>query len=122
MKFKQLGVCWSLASSSRFTHSQKYKLTAFLRLSRVLILKMKIKINQIMANALWITCKGREWFYSGWLTLMRIYALLGKRWPEVIHQQGFQLNYDWAYFDCNVGDIGSAKLKLGRLRAPFYKY
>lgn len=33
---------------------------------------------------------------------------------------GFQLNYDWAYFDFNVGD--SAKLKLGRLRAPFYKY
>ena len=33
---------------------------------------------------------------------------------------GFQLNYDWAYFDFNVGD--SAKLKFGRLRAPFYKY
>jgi hypothetical protein len=33
---------------------------------------------------------------------------------------GFQLNYDWAYFDFNIGD--SAKLKVGRLRAPFYKY
>lgn len=33
---------------------------------------------------------------------------------------GFQLNYDWAYFDFNVGD--SAKLKVGRLRIPFYKY
>lgn len=33
---------------------------------------------------------------------------------------GFQLNYDWAYFDFNIGD--AAKLKLGRLRIPFYKY
>jgi hypothetical protein len=33
---------------------------------------------------------------------------------------GFQLNYDWAYFDFNMGD--SAKLKVGRLRIPFYKY
>ena len=33
---------------------------------------------------------------------------------------GFALNYDWAYFDFNVGD--SAKLKFGRLRIPFYKY
>jgi len=33
---------------------------------------------------------------------------------------GFSLNYDWAYFDFNVGD--SAKLKFGRLRIPFYKY
>lgn len=33
---------------------------------------------------------------------------------------GFQLNYDWAYFDFNIGD--SAKLKVGRLRIPFYKY
>jgi hypothetical protein len=33
---------------------------------------------------------------------------------------GFQLNYDWAYFDFNVGD--SSKLKVGRLRIPFYKY
>lgn len=33
---------------------------------------------------------------------------------------GFQLNYDWAYFDFNIGD--SSKLKFGRLRIPFYKY
>ncbi len=33
---------------------------------------------------------------------------------------GFSLNYDWAYFDFNIGDSG--KLKLGRLRIPFYKY
>jgi len=33
---------------------------------------------------------------------------------------GFALNYDWAYFDFNVGDTG--KLKVGRLRIPFYKY
>ena len=33
---------------------------------------------------------------------------------------GFTLNYDWAYFDFNVGD--SAKFKFGRLRIPFYKY
>ena len=33
---------------------------------------------------------------------------------------GFALNYDWAYFDFNVGD--SSKLKFGRLRIPFYKY
>ncbi len=33
---------------------------------------------------------------------------------------GFALNYDWAYFDFNVGD--SAKVKFGRLRIPFYKY
>ncbi|EAT13519.1 porin [Bermanella marisrubri] len=33
---------------------------------------------------------------------------------------GFVLNYDWAYFDFNVGDSG--KLKFGRLRIPFYKY
>ncbi len=33
---------------------------------------------------------------------------------------GFAMNYDWAYFDFNVGD--SAKLKFGRLRIPFYKY
>jgi hypothetical protein len=33
---------------------------------------------------------------------------------------GFALNYDWAYFDFNVGDAG--KLKVGRLRIPFYKY
>ena len=34
--------------------------------------------------------------------------------------EGFQLNYDWAYFDFNIGD--SSKLKFGRLRIPFYKY
>lgn len=34
--------------------------------------------------------------------------------------EGFQLNYDWAYFDFNIGN--SAKLKFGRLRIPFYKY
>ena len=33
---------------------------------------------------------------------------------------GFVLAYDWAYFDFNVGDSG--KLKVGRLRIPFYKY
>ncbi len=33
---------------------------------------------------------------------------------------GFTMNYDWAYFDFNVGDAG--KLKVGRLRIPFYKY
>jgi len=33
---------------------------------------------------------------------------------------GFSLNYDWAYFDFNIG--ASAKLKVGRLRIPFYKY
>lgn len=33
---------------------------------------------------------------------------------------GFVLNYDWAYFDFNVGDSG--KFKVGRLRIPFYKY
>lgn len=33
---------------------------------------------------------------------------------------GFVLTYDWAYFDFNVGDAG--KLKVGRLRIPFYKY
>jgi hypothetical protein len=33
---------------------------------------------------------------------------------------GFQLNYDWAYFDFNIGN--SSKLKFGRLRIPFYKY
>lgn len=33
---------------------------------------------------------------------------------------GFVLNYDWAYFDINVGNSG--KLKMGRLRVPFYKY
>ena len=33
---------------------------------------------------------------------------------------GFVLAYDWAYFDFNVGDSG--KLKIGRLRIPFYKY
>lgn len=33
---------------------------------------------------------------------------------------GFNLSYDWAYFDVNVGD--SSKLKFGRLRIPFYKY
>ncbi len=33
---------------------------------------------------------------------------------------GFQLNYDWAYFDFNVGE--SSKIKFGRLRIPFYKY
>lgn len=33
---------------------------------------------------------------------------------------GYVLNYDWAYFDFNVGDSG--KLKFGRLRIPFYKY
>lgn len=35
-------------------------------------------------------------------------------------QTGFALNYDWAYFDFDIGD--SAKLKFGRLRIPFYKY
>lgn len=34
--------------------------------------------------------------------------------------EGFQLNYDWAYFDFNIGS--SSKLKFGRLRIPFYKY
>ena len=34
--------------------------------------------------------------------------------------EGFQLNYDWAYFDFNIGT--SSKLKFGRLRIPFYKY
>ena len=34
--------------------------------------------------------------------------------------EGFALNYDWAYFDFNVGDSG--KLKFGRVRIPFYKY
>jgi len=33
---------------------------------------------------------------------------------------GFVLTYDWAYFDFNIGESG--KLKLGRLRIPFYKY
>lgn len=33
---------------------------------------------------------------------------------------GYVLNYDWAYFDLNVGDAG--KFKMGRLRIPFYKY
>ena len=33
---------------------------------------------------------------------------------------GFDMNYDWAYFDFNVGDSG--KFKAGRLRIPFYKY
>lgn len=35
-------------------------------------------------------------------------------------ETGFALNYDWAYFDFDIGD--SAKLKFGRLRIPFYKY
>lgn len=35
-------------------------------------------------------------------------------------ETGYVLNYDWAYFDLNVGDSG--KLKMGRLRVPFYKY
>ena len=30
------------------------------------------------------------------------------------------MQYDWAYFDFNVGDSG--KFKAGRLRIPFYKY
>ncbi len=34
--------------------------------------------------------------------------------------EGFDIDYDWAYFDFNVGDSG--KLKVGRLRIPFYKY
>lgn len=34
--------------------------------------------------------------------------------------EGYVLNYDWAYFDINVGDSG--KFKVGRLRIPFYKY
>ena len=34
--------------------------------------------------------------------------------------EGYVLNYDWAYFDFNIGDSG--KLKVGRLRIPFYKY
>lgn len=33
---------------------------------------------------------------------------------------GYDMNYDWAYFDFNVGDSG--KFKVGRLRIPFYKY
>lgn len=33
---------------------------------------------------------------------------------------GFVSNYDWAYFDFNVGSSG--KLKVGRVRVPFYKY
>jgi len=33
---------------------------------------------------------------------------------------GFELGYDWAYFDFNVGNSG--KLKFGRVRIPFYKY
>lgn len=33
---------------------------------------------------------------------------------------GFTMNYDWAYFDFNVGS--SSKIKVGRLRIPFYKY
>ena len=33
---------------------------------------------------------------------------------------GFTMQYDWAYFDFNVGDSG--KFKAGRLRIPFYKY
>lgn len=34
--------------------------------------------------------------------------------------EGFDIDYDWAYFDFNVGDSG--KFKVGRLRIPFYKY
>ncbi len=33
---------------------------------------------------------------------------------------GFVSNYEWAYFDFNVGSSG--KLKAGRVRIPFYKY
>lgn len=35
-------------------------------------------------------------------------------------ETGFVSNYEWAYFDYNVGDSG--KLKAGRMRIPFYKY
>lgn len=33
---------------------------------------------------------------------------------------GYAPTYDWAYFDMNVGS--SDKLKIGRVRIPFYKY
>lgn len=35
-------------------------------------------------------------------------------------EEGFISNYEWAYFDFNVGSAG--KLKFGRVRVPFYKY
>lgn len=35
-------------------------------------------------------------------------------------ETGFVSNYEWAYFDYNVGDSG--KFKAGRMRIPFYKY
>lgn len=35
-------------------------------------------------------------------------------------EEGFVSNYEWAYFDFNVGSGG--KLKAGRVRVPFYKY
>lgn len=34
--------------------------------------------------------------------------------------EGYASNYEWAYFDFNVGSSG--KLKFGRVRVPFYKY
>jgi len=33
---------------------------------------------------------------------------------------GYATNFDWAYFDFNIGESG--KLKVGRVRIPFYKY
>jgi hypothetical protein len=33
---------------------------------------------------------------------------------------GYAPTYDWAYFDMNIGS--SDKLKIGRVRIPFYKY
>lgn len=45
---------------------------------------------------------------------------IGQTVARADKQGGYTLNYEWAYFDINIGKSG--KLKFGRLGIPFYKY